>query len=596
MDAHTAAPCDPASGTASGRTLGAATVAVLVSLILALSASPVRAQATANIDFYIAVSTNGDGSFSYSYPVLSADGSYRGASVVVPGEKFGDNGIAPSDDTIEGAPELRAALEAAVEGTNATYSPSQLRFRIRSVYFIRADQAQIGRFFDAEQGVWSLGMVKKKSGLHAAFGQATAANTGAFRVLVADIDGQSGESGIAANGGTTSVVSGGQLLDTHNNGFILSHELGHNLNLPHSGNDPFIDIMSETEPARGPTGAGNRPIETMLTEQQRGLVDDGVKSGVLGPVLNSPDRRSSQVQPDGTAPTFSVWSNVGGMDRGEISFLRTELGGNVANPRFGAVDRDDSFASFGASAAIPVPGTDISGLTAFVAASFGWSESSISTEFLSADGNQLGILGVETEGYVTAAGFGDVGDVTDLAYDDRYQELLFRAGVSADTRGVGAVQFRPRAALIYGRTDEDSSFSGVTNGGTFFFDYDGQLESNRFGAELGFDAQMPLGPDGFGVYAGAALRLIQNFADGRVSLETNLPSFEQRTLSESQFDLGGTASAGLSYRNGPLTARAGLDFETWQVPTLDVTGTDPARIEFQARNSLAVGVEIGIAF
>lgn len=314
-------------------------------------------------------------------------------------------------------------------------------------------------------------------------------------------------------------------------------------------------------------------------------------------------------------PSFSVYGKGGTMDRGQVSFLRTEIGGIVVNAKFAEVDRDDEFYGVGGEATLPLGTLGLGGLSfglnAFVDGFWGTSDVNENLGDVSADGNELGILGPEGPGgplgggLITAAG---AGDLTDARYSDDYEEFLIRVGLSGSSFGLGdrgrddddpLVYFTPRIAFLYGHTDENGRFSGSTNFGTVSFEYENELDSDRFGGELGTRIDVPLS-NHFGFYLDGGLRVTYDDADGSTSLESDslgvpFPS-ERQDYSDSGWHVGGTIGAGLSvtYRN--VTGSLGVEYENWKVPAPRVTGTEPASLDFERRESLAGMLRLRIDF
>ena len=56
--------------------------------------------------------------------------------------------------------------------------------------------------------------------------------------------------------------------------------------------------------------------------------------------------------------------------------------------------------------------------------------------------------------------------------------------------------------------------------------------------------------------------------------------FERQNYSDSGLHVGGTIGGGVTFTNGPFTASLGGEFETWRVPSVSVTGVEPARLRF----------------
>ena len=85
-------------------------------------------------------------------------------------------------------------------------------------------------------------------------------------------------------------------------------------------------------------------------------------------------------------------------------------------------------------------------------------------------------------------------------------------------------------------------------------------------------------------------------AKGWTSLESDFngapfPS-ERAKYSDSAWHVGGTIGAGLTYTNGPVTGSLGVEYETWQVPSPSVTGTEPTSLGFERRDSMALKLNL----
>lgn len=312
---------------------------------------------------------------------------------------------------------------------------------------------------------------------------------------------------------------------------------------------------------------------------------------------------TSQGLGDGIEPY--VGFRTGEVDLPDISFLRTELGGMVVNRNFGKRVREVKFHGFDAQILGPITEHQIGGKQiAFSAfAAFSTADAEIDQPFsLDAAGNQLGIRGVEGApgalggGLVTGPGFGDV---TDGLYSASYEDFTVRGGGEGRFNIFHSPwELGVRAAFLYGETEERSIFGGVTNGGTVNFAYDTKVESERLGGELGLNLRYPLFSPEIGIYGDAVGRFTSDDATGRIELTADLngspfPS-ETQHLSDSAFSVGGLLGGGLYVDLGPFYGFGGVEYETFNVPTVEVTGTDPAEIEFERRDSVAF--KIGFSF
>ena len=318
------------------------------------------------------------------------------------------------------------------------------------------------------------------------------------------------------------------------------------------------------------------------------------------------DRRTSQADPF-MRPSFGLGTRYGEVDRGNVSYLRTQFGGVVIDSAFAGIEREHEFKAIDGEFTFPL-GTYSLGdkpfdLRLFTAGTYAFGDLDMDGDLISAGGDQLAILGPEGPsgplggGLVTAAGFGDV---TDWSYADDYDEILIRGGVEAQSAFADPpVRLRPRLSFLYSHTDEDSSFSGFTNAGTVFFDYDTELESDRYGAELGLYADVPVGGN-FSLYLDGAARVTYDDAKGSTSLSgttfgTPFAS-EQEHYSDSGWHLGGTLGGGVAVDWGQVRGSLGAEFETWQVPVPQVTGEEPASIDFESRDSWVLKAQVKLRF
>lgn len=310
--------------------------------------------------------------------------------------------------------------------------------------------------------------------------------------------------------------------------------------------------------------------------------------------------------------TITMGGQAGRMHRSSVSFLRTELGGNVIYPRFAEIQRNNQIAGINFEAQVnfderPIMGKQV-GLSPFFGVNNNYARSHVYIPSLSAMGNQLGILGVEGPtgplggGLITGAGFGDL---TNAQYRDYYNETILTFGVKGRInfdeyfgKEVGS-SLVVHGAFMYGSTKERSYFGGVTNSGTVNFRYNNKIESDRFGLQLGLKYKYPIN-DEFGLYANGAVRFIHNKASGYTMLDSDFNGVpfasEYQRLSKTNFDVGGIVGAGLFADAGPITGYAGVEGELWQVPVLRVTGTERARLEYKDRTSWTVKIGLRVDF
>ena len=310
--------------------------------------------------------------------------------------------------------------------------------------------------------------------------------------------------------------------------------------------------------------------------------------------------------------TITMGGQGGQMHRSSVSFLRTELGGNVINPRFAAIQRNNQIAGINFEAQVnfderPIMGKQV-GLSPFFGLNNNYAWAHVDIPNLSAMGNQLGILGVEgptgplNGGLITGAGFGDL---TNAQYREYYDETILTLGVKGRInldeylgKKAGS-SLVVHGAFMYGSTNERSYFGGVTNSGTVNFRYNNKIESDRFGLQLGMKYKYSFNED-FGLFANGAVRFIHNKASGYTMLDSDFNGVpfasEYQRLSKTNFDVGGIVGAGLFADAGPITGYAGVEGELWQVPVLRVTGTERAHLEYKDRTSWTVKIGLRVDF
>ncbi|MGI9386334.1 MAG: hypothetical protein ACR2OX_02785 [Methyloligellaceae bacterium] len=304
--------------------------------------------------------------------------------------------------------------------------------------------------------------------------------------------------------------------------------------------------------------------------------------------------------------SFVLYGHLGGglrigkLDREVAQFLRTELAGTVINPYFLNVDRGNAdFSGFDVRD-VKYGIIDPFGIFSndewdfFFGYSLATSHLRFSSPRLSANGNQTAILspagpaGALGGGAVTAPGFGDV---TNINYMDSYEEDFFRVGIQNTFRVSDNVSWTPRFGYAYGRVEEESKLSGVTNGGTFPFQYHNKIDTDRHMLEVGSQITLKLTPE-ISAYLDGDVRLIHNDAAGSSRLDAGpfVPEIGMAALSET--DVGGRVGAGVLVGTDMLQGRFGVEYETWNIPVLHASGTQPAYLLFQKRDSIVARAEV----
>ncbi len=297
--------------------------------------------------------------------------------------------------------------------------------------------------------------------------------------------------------------------------------------------------------------------------------------------------------------TLSVGGRIGTVDRPSAMFLRTELGGNIISPYFLNIDRGNTdFTGFDIRD-VKYAWIDPFGFftndeldNMFFGLYFGYSYASSSLNYtalqLSAGGNQVGVLSPAGPGaplgggVVTAAGFGDV---TNIVFSDFYDEQFFRTGIQR-TLNLGAnISWTPRVGYAYSYVEEKSALSAMTNAGTFSIRYDNHSETDRHILELGSEVRVNIA-NNFGVFVDGDLRFINNNAHGYSKLRAGNFAPEIGRFSRSEGDVGGRIGAGVFVENEFVQGRAGVEYETWQIPSVHIPGTSPAYLTFEDRDSV----------
>ncbi len=293
----------------------------------------------------------------------------------------------------------------------------------------------------------------------------------------------------------------------------------------------------------------------------------------------------------------------GTINRASPYFLRTELGGMVINPRHVLIRREDEefrgfdFRDIKYGLIDPFGLFSNDELDWFFGVSYASSSARSFSDLFSANGNELGILspagpaGPSGGGFLIGAGFGDI---LDLGYNDSYSEYFVRTGVqNTFDLNVGSTKLAltPRIGFFYSSVDEESSLSGVTNGGTFPFRYDYDLEADRYGLELGLDLKYHMTPIA-GVYLDGDARFIQNDASSTARLQAGAFAPELGRDSKTENDFGGRIGGGIFVENESMRGRIGLEYETWQIPLLHTPGTRESYLTFEDRESVAARLEL----
>jgi len=261
------------------RVISSAILAVILALCLGIiSTSDAAADETFITDIYIAVPSVGgelDGEFVYQ--------SYYSESgfVLVPKKAFAKNDVIKLDDKFEGAKGLKAAIDKSITAANTEFGKAVVTFEVRNIYFVSADNKHIKGSYNSDDGFFDLGVKGGKSTLLSGFEKLTATNTDSFNILLAPLtEGDSKiEEGWAEQPGNTSIVDIGRAVNQKDGGFILIHELGHNLGLGHqAGANPFNTAMAHQSPSR-PPGKETKASMPTLSASEISTIKTNVTKG-----------------------------------------------------------------------------------------------------------------------------------------------------------------------------------------------------------------------------------------------------------------------------------------------------------------------------
>jgi hypothetical protein len=248
---------------------------LLCLLVLASRVPCTMAQGVvAPLDLYVAVSPeDGDpGTLSIDY--------MNGKTVSVAAAGLGSNGtLKVTPDSFENAAEFTAALAGRVGEVNKLFDGSGIQFKIRTIYLISVQQKDLKPHYDKDERALTLANGKS---LVAAFDKASAGSQNAFKVLVASLTEAGAKRGKAQDDGFTSVVDVASLFEPLNQGFVLAHELGHNLGLGHAGKNPLKELMAPQEPDRGPGSPyGASPATPTLSADEKAKIKKKLSSSVF---------------------------------------------------------------------------------------------------------------------------------------------------------------------------------------------------------------------------------------------------------------------------------------------------------------------------
>ena len=177
------------------------------------------------------------------------------------------------------------------------------------------------------------------------------------------------------------------------------------------------------------------------------------------------------------------------------------------------------------------------------------------------------------------AAFGS--DIWNASFDADYSEQLILLGLAtkfdAFNGPAGPVKIIPKISGLYGRVSADTCFQGTTANqlaDPVRFSNCNDYDIDRWGLEASVGFRIPVyereGGVKIGVFANLQGRYIYNDADldARTVITGNGGAInidESQSASDSFGDFGGVVGGGIYVNNGPVSIRAGLELETWQV-------------------------------
>ncbi|MGA7972596.1 MAG: hypothetical protein WCA36_07310 [Pseudolabrys sp.] len=291
--------------------------------------------------------------------------------------------------------------------------------------------------------------------------------------------------------------------------------------------------------------------------------------------------------------------------------LRLEFGGAFLPVDFGGVERHDNFQAVEVKGRLPLSYTPRFFGTAFAnpdavtfSYRYGAAFNHTSVSSLSTGGNDLAIVSPAGPGgglgdgvAVNDAGIG-FANITNLRYSDSYSEQFFFIGLDFEPwRLSGGGEVAPYTKAFGGYDRESSTYSGTTASGGLDFSYHNQIDTSRYGFELGAKFDQPLSVISFGhgtsigVRFSGGVRLVGNHAsaDSTVAFGGLVNASESGFAGANRFDVGGIVNGSFYLQTaGGATFEAGASYETWKVPTLQYSTDGPMSIDWEARDSVTV--------
>jgi hypothetical protein len=283
--------------------------------------------------------------------------------------------------------------------------------------------------------------------------------------------------------------------------------------------------------------------------------------------------------------------------------LALENIGKIVNPNFGSVTRNDNYRYLDANGVYRIPSNRIFDQVIF-GYHYGTATNHTSWNVLSTDGYRLNIYSPQgpagaLRGGLSINGLGGFANVLDPRYADDYSEQRAHIGLQLKPWKIDQLEtsIAPYGKLIVGYNRESSTYGGTTAGGLVDFNYNNQITTFRYGAELGVHIDQPL-TEKFGLYLNSGVRFISDktTADSTVNFGGLLNAAEGASADANKFNTGYVVGGGFYLQAGRATFKAGATFDSWPVATLQYSNSAPVAVEYKKRDSLSATVSFNYSF
>ena len=618
-----------------------------------ISTSQAAADETFITDIYIAVPSVGgeiDGEFVYqSY--YSEDGF-----VLVPKKAFSKNDVIALDDKIEGAKGLKAAINKSIIAANKEFSKAGVTFEVRNIYFVSAENKDIKGSYKSDLGFFDLGVTGDKSTLLTGFEKLTASKTDSFNILLAPLtEGDSKiEEGWAEQPGNTSILDIGRSVNQKDGGFILLHELGHNLGLGHqTGASPFNTAMAPQSPSR-PPGKETKIAKPTLSASEISTIKANVKKGSYnnykkpkkvksttqtsqatraghsvgylaaldaGVLTRSPEEvmanlftpprstvapatpAATPAEPADSSWVFNTGIDVGQLDRGSVGILGTDDGGTISPSNLFFLTNEELIFLykldlihqfvFGASV------WDLNfGLT------HGSSDTDQRIDFLPVGaGNNLLIFSPQGQSGGLGGGLNaGARDAENIRYSNEIKLGEYRLGLRTTIADIAGWNIKAGPIFSYGHQDITEKIDGEVVGLNQTFMYRSMAEIMTYSVGGRVDIERGLGtvfgkPAEF--YIGASLEAQFQDNDGysALTLDGVINAFERQGLGGSETTPRAELSAGISFDLGNNTELSfGGSYRHYDTARIDLAPQEAARIEYDGSDEYTGYARIKFSF